>query len=215
MYLEHLAANRVTVLTGQSRVLNGFHHDLVIEALQSSPRPVMFLDGAHCMNVYDFAERNFQRGNAGDFGANRALVCRAMTPFQWAKMLTTELHDNLSLHEPALVVAAHFELQFNKDDLVDWEELDYVASCLRHMRRLAHLHNVPIVVTLDLARWSRTHPSVAALLGDLPRREVVWDPRGFSLLDEERRPLVVAQGHLGTLDAWLEEDLELEDELYA
>jgi hypothetical protein len=214
VFLEHVPPDRVTILTGQSGVLNSFHHDLVIEALHASPRPVLVLDGAHCLNVYDFAERNFQRGNHGDYGANRALVCRAMTPFQWAKMLTTELHDNLASHEPGLVLATHFDLQFNKDDIVDWEQLDYVSSCLRYMRRLAHHHKTPILLTLDLARWSRTHPAVAALLADLPRRELVWDPRGFSLLDEQHRPLVVAQGNLGTLDAWADAE-ELEDELYA
>jgi hypothetical protein len=219
VYLPHFPAGRISVLAGSSRVLNSFHHDLVIEALQSSPRPVVFLDGAHCLNVYDFAERNFQRGNPGDFGADRSLLCRAMTPFQWAKMLTTEMHDNLSLHEPSLVVAAHFDLQFNKDDLVDWEQLDYVGSCLRYLRRLAHLHKIPIVLTLDLARWTRTHPAVADLLvqASLPRREVVWDPRGFSLLDEQQRPLVLAHDRLSTLDAWVDKDevQVLEEELYA
>lgn len=219
MYLEHFEAGRVTILQGGSRVLNSFHHDLVIEALQASPKSLLFLDGAHCLNVYDFAERNFQRGNPGDFGASRGLLCRAMTPFQWAKMLTTELHDNLTMHEPSLVVAAHWDLQFNKDDLVDWEQEDYIGSCIRYMRRLAHLHKIPIIITLDLAKWTRTHPAAADVLmrAALPRREVVWDPRGFSLLDEERAPLVLAQGQLGTLDQWVDEDevRVLEEELYA
>lgn len=127
--LEHFQRDRVTVLQGQPRVLDAVHYDLVIEALERSAKPVVFLDGAHSFNAFDFGERNFQRGNAGDFGADRVLTCRAMTPFQWAKMLTTELHDHLSQHEPGLVVAAHYDVQFNKDDLVDWEQLDYVATC--------------------------------------------------------------------------------------
>lgn len=203
MFVEHFPAGRVAVLAGTPAVLDGFHHEIVIEALETGPRPVVFLDGAHCLNPYDFGEHNFQRGHAGDFGADRVLTCRAMTPFQWAKMLTDELHDTLQTHAPLLVVAAHFDLQFNKDDLVDWEQEDYVAASLRYMRRLAHHHRTPIILTLDLARWTRTHPAASQLLlrAGLPMRTVTWDPRGFTLTDKGTI-LAEPQARLQTLDAW-------------
>jgi hypothetical protein len=215
MHLPHFPADRVSVLNGNPAVLNSFHHDLIIEALASNPRPVVFLDGAHCLNPYDFGERNFQRGNPGAHGADRVLTCRAMTPFQWAKMLMDQLHDTLQAHGPSLVVAAHFDLQFNKDDLVDWEQEDYVAASLRYMRRMAHLHKVPIILTLDLAHWTRTHsaPSQILLHTGLPRRSVTWDPRGFTLLDEQGRTLVQPSGRLTTLDAWAPQAEEVELEI--
>jgi hypothetical protein len=215
MHLPHFPVDRVSVLNGHPAVLNSFHHDLVIEALEASPKPVILLDGAHCLNPYDFGERNFLRGHPGAHGADRVLTCRAMTPFQWAKMLMDQLHDALDAHAPSLVVVAHFNLQFNKDDLVDWEQEDYVAASLRYMRRMAHLHKVPIVLTLDLARWTRTHPAASQILlrAGLPMRSVSWDPRGFTLLDEKRQPLVEPQGRLVTLDAWLPEPEVLEVEV--
>ena len=213
MFVEHFPQDRVAVLAGTPGVLEGFHHEIVIEALESSPRPVVFLDGAHCLNPYDFGERNFLRGHPGDFGADRLLTCRAMTPFQWAKMLTDELHDTLQAHAPSLVVAAHFDLQFNKDDLVDWEQEDYVAASLRHMRRLAHHHRTPILLTLDLARWTRTHPAASQLLlrADLPLRTVTVDPRGFTMRDDKGNIIVEPQAQLRTLDAWMPVELEAED----
>lgn len=207
LMLEHFSRDRVTVLQGHPQVLNACHYHLVIEALERSAKPVVFLDGGHCFNGFDFGERNFQRGNAGDYGADRVLTCRAMTPFQWAKMLTTELHDHLRQYEPSLVVAAHYDVQFNKDDLVDWEQLDYVASCTRFLRRLAHHHQTPIILTLDLARWTRTHPSAAQLLAGLPRRHVTWDARGGTLHDEAGRILLQPDAR-HTLDAWLNPELE-------
>lgn len=215
MHLSHFPGDRVSVLNGHPAVLNSFHHELVIEALESSPKPVIFLDGAHCLNPYDFGERNFLRGHPGAHGADRVLTCRAMTPFQWAKMLMDQLHDALDGHAPSLVVAAHFDLQFNKDDLVDWEQEDYVAASLRYARRMAHLHKVPILLTLDLARWTRTHPAASQILlrAGLPRRTVKWDPRGFSLIDEKGQVLVQPSGRLMTLDAWIPQAEEIEVEV--
>jgi hypothetical protein len=214
MFLPHFPTDRVTVLSGPPPVLNAFHHELLIDALESGPKPVIFLDGAHCLNAYDLPEHNVLRGREPDAGVERVLLCRAMTPFQWSKMLTTELHDHLQLHEPNLVIAAHFDLQFNKDDLVDWEQEDYVGASVRYIRRLAHLHKVPIVLTLDFARWTKTHRPAASILerAGLPFRHVSWDPRGFSLADERGNPLVQPQGRLVTLDGWsmpIENEAEL------
>jgi hypothetical protein len=138
-----------------------------------------------------------------------------MTPFQWAKMLMDQLHDTLQAYAPSLVVAGYFDLQFNKDDLVDWEQEDYVAASLRYMRRMAHLHKVPILLTLDLARWTRTHPAASQILlsAGLPMRSVAWDPRGFSLLDDRGQALVQPTGRLTTLDAWVPQTQEVELEV--
>ena len=165
MFLEHLRSGRVAAISGNSRALWSFHHDLIIEALKADAhKPIIFLDGAHVLNGYDIGEANILRGREAEEGVDRILTCRAMTPFQWGKMLTSDLHDQLDHYRPSLVVAAGFNVQFDKDDLVDWEQENYVKSSLAMMRRLARIHQVPLVLTLDLSRWSRTHPTAARLL---------------------------------------------------
>lgn len=186
-------------------MLYGFHYDLAIDALQRDrQRPVLFLDGAHVLNGYDFAEYNILHGLEAEDGIHRVLTCRVMTPFQWGKALTMDLHDQLDHHQPSLVVASGFNVQFDKDDLVDWEQEDYVRSTLAMMRRLARIHKVPLVLTLDLARWSRTHPTAARLVleSGIDILRVDWQ-RGWGLTSANGAQLVEQQASRGTLDAWL------------
>lgn len=202
MHLEHFPAGRVSVLAGRAGDLNGFHHLLLVEAAHASSKTILFLDGAHVLNPYDYAEASLRRGQAADFAAERILTQRAMTPFQWHKMLTRGLEAKLRSIEAGLVVAAHFNVQYDKDDLADWEQEQLVPYALRYLRRLAKEHHVPVLVSLDLARWTRTHHALASALRrfGFPTRHVEAGPHGWVLRDAEGEVLARPAALHPTLD---------------
>lgn len=185
---------------------------MLVEAAAATPKAILFLDGAHVLNPYDYAEASLLQGMLADFAAERILTQRAMTPFQWHKMLTRGLEAKLRSLDAGLVVAAHFDVQYNKDDLADWEQEDCVPYALRYLRRLAKQHAVPIVVSLDLARWSRTHPGLAAAMqrfGFLARH-VEAGPHGWLLRDASGDTLVEPPRLMPTLEDFVPVPTRLE-----
>lgn len=113
------------------------------------------------MNPYDFAELNLERGYDADFGSDRVLIKRCMTPFQWDTVLTKHLDQKLVDTDTSLVLVAPYDALFSTDELKDWEQEDYVDFSLRHLKGLAQRHHVPILLSVDMVRWWKTHPILA------------------------------------------------------
>lgn len=156
-----LARGRLGLLAGARATLRTFHHELAHDAVHHRPGSVLWADGEHGFNPYAFAELNLTRGHEADAGATRLLVKRCMTPFQWDTVLTKHLAAKLHDTEASLVLAAPYDALFSTDELQDWEQEDYVAFSLRYLRELARRFHVPVLLSVDMARWWRTHPTLA------------------------------------------------------
>ena len=146
--------------------MRGFHQELAHHAVHNLPGSVLWCDGDHGMNPYDFAELNLERGFDAEWGADRLLVKRCMTPFQWDTVLTKHLDQKLLTTETSLVLAAPFDALFSTDELKDWEQEHYVEFSLKHLRDLARKHKVPVCLSVDMVRWWKTHPFLAKMTYD-------------------------------------------------
>jgi hypothetical protein len=151
------------LLNGPRAEVRPFLQELAHHALHTRDGCVLWCDGEHAFNPYDFAETNLARGYDADWGAERMLIKRCMTPFQWDTVLTKHLGQKLELVEASLVIVAPYDALFSTDELKDWEQEDYVRYSLGHLKRLAAKRNVPILLAVDMARWWRSHPGLAAM----------------------------------------------------
>ena len=127
---------------------------------------VLWVDGDHGFNPYDFAELNLTRGHAADEGADRMLVKRCMTPFQWYTALSRLLPDKLRDGPTSVAIVLPFDGLWSTDELSDWEQEDYVRFIVAHLARVARESQVPILLGVDMARWWRTHPVLAQITHD-------------------------------------------------
>lgn len=152
---------KLTLISGPRSPIRAFHQELAHDALHTHDGCMLWLDGEHGFNPYDFAELNLSRGFDADWGAQRLLVKRCMTPFQWDTVLTKHLREKLLTEEACLVLAAPYDTLFSTDELQDWEREDYVNFSLRHLKSLAAEHQVPIVLSVDMAEWCHKFPLVA------------------------------------------------------
>lgn len=152
----------LTLLSGLRGQSASFCQELAHDAVHSGQhRVVLWCDGDHGFDPYAFAERNLQAGRAAEEGADRVLVKRCMTAFQWDTVLTSHLQQKLAEVDARLVVASPFDRLFVHEELQDWEQEDYTRYALRHLRTLARRHKVPVVLAIDVPRWMRTHPVLA------------------------------------------------------
>jgi hypothetical protein len=158
-----LATGRLTLLNGPRRVARSLLQELTHHALAAHEGAVLWCDGDHGFDPYDFAEVNLEQGREADHGADRVLIKRCMTPFQWDTVLTQHLDRKLLETPTALVIATPYDRLFSTDELADWEQEDYVRYSLKHLVRLARRHTLPIVMSIDMAHWWRTHPTLARL----------------------------------------------------
>jgi hypothetical protein len=151
----------LALLNGPQRLLTGFLQELTHFAIHAHPGTVLWCDGAHTYNPADFAELNLVRGFEADDGADRALVKRCMTPFQWDSTLTRHLGDKLEQVDASLVAVNPFDALWTHEEIQDWEQEDYTRFSLQHLHGLARDHAVPILLGVDMDRWWRTHPVLA------------------------------------------------------
>lgn len=157
---------RLTLISGPRGTMRAFGQELAHDAVHHTPGTVLWCDGDHGFNPYEFAELNLERGFDADFGADRVLVKRCMTPFQWDTVLTKHLGAKLMETNASLVLAQPYEALFSTDELKEWEQEDYVRYSLRHLRDLARQHRVPVLLSVDMHRWWRSHPTLATLAHD-------------------------------------------------
>lgn len=155
--------------------MRGFHQELAHCALRERTGTVFWCDGDHGFDPYDFTERNLTRGFDATWGDDRVLVKRCMTPFQWATVLTQHLEAALHSTEAALVLAAPYDALFSTDELKDWEQEDYVAHSLRHLKGFARRFHIPVFLSVDMNRWWRTHPFLARRTSEAV--DVTWSVR--------------------------------------
>lgn len=159
--------------------MTGFLQELTHFAVHRHPGAVLWCDGGHTFNPAEFAELNLTRGFAADDGAERVLVKRCMTPFQWDSTLTQHLGDKLAQAEAALVVANPFDALWRHEEIQDWEQEDYTRFSLQVLHGLARRHKVPILLGVDVDRLWRTHPVLArAIVEAVDERWRVAAPDG-------------------------------------
>lgn len=156
-----LVPGALGLLSAPAEVVRPFHQELAHFALHTREGCVLWADGEHGFNPYDFADLNLARGFDADWGAERILVKRCLTPFQWDTVLTKHLAEKLLAAKACMVLAAPYEALFSTDELSDWEREDYVDFSLRHLKELAVRHNVPVVLSVDMGKWSRAYPTCA------------------------------------------------------
>jgi len=149
------------LLSGPRAALRGFAQELAHHALHSRPGHVLWCDGDHGFDPYEFAELNLERGFQADDGAGRLLVKRCMTPFQWDSVLTDHLDQKLHEVTASLVVVAPYDRLWSTDELSDWEQEDYVRHSLKHLKGLARRLRIPVLLFADMSRWWQTHPVLA------------------------------------------------------
>lgn len=157
----------LTLISGRRSHQIGFAQEVTHELLHDGrDKTVLWCDGDHGFDPYHFAELNLVRGRAADDGADRLLVKRCMTPFQWDSVLTQHLDQKLVEVDASVAIVAPFDRLWSTDELADWEAEDYVRYAVRHLKNLARRHRIPITVWVDMARWWHTHPVLAGLLHD-------------------------------------------------
>jgi hypothetical protein len=190
-------------MAGTSRAIRGFSQELSHFCLHRDGRAVLWCDGDHGFDPYDFAELNLVRGHAADSGADRMLVKRCMTPFQWDTVLTKHLPAKLAQAEASLALAVPFDRLFSTDEIADWEAEDYVRYAVRHLRNVSRRHRIPIVLGVDMARWWRTHPALAQITYD-------GADHRWTVLEAAGRWRIEVEGGR-TLDPMLERSVTLAD----
>ena len=162
MWSRMLARGQLTLASGPRPHTRAVGQELAHFALGAQEaRTVLWCDGDHGFNPYDFAELNLERGREADWGARRLLVKRCMTPFQWETVLTRHLAEKLMATDASLVMAAPYEDLFSTDELQDWEREDYIDYSLAHLKDLAKRFDVPVVILVDMARWCAVNPLMA------------------------------------------------------
>ncbi|MHB8587213.1 MAG: P-loop NTPase family protein [Thermoplasmatota archaeon] len=187
MWSPLLKAGGFSLVAGRREILRPFHQELAYDALHERPGTVLWCDGNHGFNPYEFAELNLIRGFDADWGAERLLVKRCMTPFQWDTVLTKHVEAKLKTTASSLVLAAPFDDLFSTDELQPWEQEGYVRYASNYLRGLAKSTGVPIVVSVDISRWRRSHPQLAHLLLRAVRERWVIQRRGGGWLAESDR----------------------------
>jgi hypothetical protein len=162
MWSRLLGRSQLTLASGPRGHTRPLGQELAHFALgKEEGRTVLWCDGDHGFNPYDFAELNLERGRPADWGAARLLVKRCMTPFQWDTVLTRHLEEKLMAVDASLVMAAPYEDLFSTDELTDWEREDYIDYSLAHLKDLARRFAVPVVILVDMARWCAANPLMA------------------------------------------------------
>ncbi len=163
MWSSLLASSKVALLSGSGRDLRGFFQTLTHFAVHTRAGSVLWCDGDHGFDPYEMAELNLTSGFAADDGADRVLIKRCMTPFQWDSVLTRHLPEKIGQTETALVIATPFDRLWSHEEIQDWEQEDYTRFSLASLQATAKRENVPILLGVDMERWWKTHPTLARI----------------------------------------------------
>lgn len=206
MWEPLLDPGRLALLAAPPRPLTGFLQELTHFAVRRSPGDVLWCDGGHTFHPDHFAELNMTRGHDADDGADRVLVKRCMTPFQWDSTLSQHLEQRLESAQASLVVVNPFDQLWTHEEIQDWEQEDYTRFSVHHLKKVARRHGVPILLGADMDRWWRTHPTLARITADaVDARWTVTTPDG--------RWRAVREGDGLELDPYLRRQVTLVDYL--
>ena len=163
---------RLHLLALHRKDLRHFGQELAHFAVHHDPvGSVLWCDGDHGFDPYRFAELNLERGFQADHGAERVLVKRCMTAFNWELALDHHIEEKIGTTEVSLVIMAPYDALFCHQELADWEQEDYVRFSVAHLRRVARRCKVPLLALVDMDRLWRTHPVLARMMfeGMAPR----------------------------------------------
>ncbi|MGB0651757.1 MAG: hypothetical protein ACPGQL_01020 [Thermoplasmatota archaeon] len=145
--------------------LRHFGQELTHFALHERAREtVLWPDGEHGFNPYDFAELNLVRGLQPDDGADRVLVKRCMTAFNWELALDRHIEEQLEALPVSLVVLCPYDALFCHQELADWEQEDYLRHSLRHLPQVAARHQVSLAAMVDMDRLWMGYPTLARMV---------------------------------------------------
>ena len=161
MWSPILTPGAVTLLSARGPNLRGFLQELCHFALHRGPGVVLWCDSDHGFDPYHFAELNLVRGHAADAHAERMLIRRCLTPFQWYTTLSRHILSDFAEAPTALAIASPFDRPWSTDELSDWEAEDYVRFILPHLAAAAKAHDVPLLLGVDMTRWWQSHPVLA------------------------------------------------------
>ena len=179
--------------------------EVIHHTVHSRPGTVLVCDGSHGFNPYDYAEMNLVRGHPAAFAADRVLVKRAMTAFQWDTILDKHLAARLMQGGVSLVVAAPYNALFQHEELQDWEQEDHLRFSVKDLAAKAQQHDVPILAFVDTVRQAATHPVLWKIQEEgIPRKWRTWVQGHAWRLCDEADPKAMAPVP-GTLDAFGEE----------
>lgn len=197
---------RLHLLNGTRKDIRAFGQELAHEVVhQAREDMVLWCDGDHGFNPYHFAELNLTRGHEPEHGADRVLIKRCMTAFQWDGLMTQQLAEKLAL-EPrvSMVYAAPYDALLTHQELQDWEQEDHTKFSLRHLREAVRRFRVPVILACDMERWWRTHPTLARMTFEQVHER-------WSLGYHEERPRLVNDVTQQVIDPWLRRTTTLLD----
>ncbi len=182
-----------------------FTQEAIHQAVRRRPGNVLVCDGEHGFNPYDYAELNLVRGEPAEFAARRVLTKRAMTAFQWDTILDRHLARKMVESETALVVAAPYDRLFLHEELQEWEAEDHLRFSVADLHKKGERHRVAVLALVDLERFVREAPTMAAILEDgVPERWRVRAEGGAWRIADEADPNAEHWRSIpGTLDAFL------------
>lgn len=156
---------KLHLLSTARRDLRHFGQELAHFAVHHDPvGSVLWCDGDHGFDPYDFAELNLERGFQADHGADRVLIKRCMTAFNWELALDRHIEEKLETIQASMVVMAPYDALFCHQELSDGEQEDYVRFSIDHLRGVAKRHQVPLLAFVDMDRLWRTHPVLAQMM---------------------------------------------------
>lgn len=142
---------------------------LVHRALRAHPGKVLVYDSSHAFHPDSFAATNRRAGRPEAEHADRCLIQRCMTPFQWDTMLSKHLDRFLAANpgDVALIVAFPYGRLFATDELAPWERIDHLEFSLAHLASRAGAAAVPIVAVTDFLALQE-QPDLLARLQAVP-----------------------------------------------
>lgn len=197
---------RLHLLDGHRRDLRRFGQELAHSVVHDDAQAkVLWCDGDHGFDPYDFAELNLTRGHAADEGADRVFIKRCMTAFQWDSLMTQQLAERLML-EPGvrLVYASPYDALLTHQELQDWEQEDHTRFSLRHLLADVKRFQVPIILACDMKRWWRGHPTLARMAYEQAQERWHLDMPGG-------RPRLIRDSTGEVIDPWLRREVTLLD----
>ncbi len=155
---------RLHLIHSSKRDQRSFAQELVHYTIHHREGSVRWFDGSHCFDSYRMAEQNILAGYQADHHAERVLIKRCLTAFQWETQMDKELEHVLRTDDVAVVLAVPYDNLFRHPELQDWEQEDYLRYNLAHCCRMVREYQRPILAFVDMDNLWRSHPTLASMV---------------------------------------------------
>jgi hypothetical protein len=139
-----------TLVDAPDAIQKDLVQELVHDALRRHAGKVLVYDSSHAFHPDSYAATNRRKGRPEAEFAERCLIQRCITPFQWDTLLSKHLDKFLTANpgNVALIVAFPYGRLFATDELADWERVDHLDFSLDHLAKRGA--QVPIVAVTSL-----------------------------------------------------------------